>query len=413
MSTDKAKQNTQSATQELWHVAETDDSNRAESLLANGAEINAGNAHGMTALMRAAARGRVRMVRVLLKHGADPNSVRNDKFTALMLAAFFGHQEVVRILVEHGGDADATTRFGTSAQVWAASRTFKGIVQYLEHPRASQASSNVATVANTCTDSPREATSVKRDENLNDETPGIPTERSFEEVGSLAALGAALIEGVAPSVNDPPRVQHSSPDFSAIHQFRSRLHPVNRSIRGYAWTALLLFIAVFAHLALEQGQRDTKLTTQTHSPVAIEGSAVLVSPSVADNLPTSVAVKKIAPSDAQADKMALGDAAATKSKKTNTLEPRLSNIQVLSVGDNGIGNTSKSPNPTSISQSTSTPEHTADVARSTQFTAVAASTPKPQPAVSRESMRMNNPTPLPTELITGSKTPNGRVIQWP
>jgi hypothetical protein len=412
MSTDKAKQNTQSATQELWHVAETDDSDRVESLLANGAEINASNAQGMTALMRAAAGGRVRMVRVLLKHGADPNSARNDKFTALMLAAFFGHQEVVRILVEHGGDTDATTRFGTSAKVWAASRTFKGVVQYLEHPRASQASSNVATVANTCAGSPREATSVKRDENLNYETPGIPTESSFEEVGSLAALGAALNEGVAPSGNDPSRVQQSSPDFSVIHQFRSRLQPVNRSIRVYAWTALLLFIAVFAHLALEQRQRDVKLITQTHSPVAIEGSAVLVSPSVADNLPTSVEVR-IAPSDAQADKMALGDAAATNSKKTNTLKPRLSGIRVLPVRDNGSGNTSKSPNPTSISQSTSTPEHTADVARSTEFTAAAASTPRPRPAVSRESMRMNNPAPLTTELITGSKTPNGRVIQWP
>ena len=413
MSTDKAKQNTQSATQELWQVAEADDSDRVESLLANGAEINASNAQGMTALMRAAAGGRVRMVRVLLKHGADPNSARNDKFTALMLAAFFGHQEVVRILVEHGGDTDATTRFGTSAQVWAASRTFKGIVQYLEHPPASQASSNVATVVNSCADSPREATSVKRDENLNYETPGIPTESSFEEVGSLAALGAALIEGVAPGGNDPPRVRQSSPDFSAIRQFRSPLQPVSRSIRGYAWTALLLFIAVFAHLALERRQRDAKLTTQTHSPVAIEGSAVLVSPRVLDNLPTSAEVKRIAPSDAPAEKMALGDTAATNSRKTNTLEPRLSSIRVLSVGDNGSGNTSKSPNPISISQSTSTPVHTADVARSTQFTAAAASTPKPPPAVSRESMRMNNSAPVTTELITGSKTPNGRVIQWP
>src|SRR5262249_43996349 len=75
----KASGSTHSATQQLWRIAETDDSQQAESLLNRGAEINATNAHGMTALMRAAASGRLRMVRALLEHGADPNRVRNDK----------------------------------------------------------------------------------------------------------------------------------------------------------------------------------------------------------------------------------------------------------------------------------------------------------------------------------------------
>jgi len=84
----KTATNPEAATQALWNIAETNDANRVEPILAEGADIDARNEHGMTALMRAASRGRIRMVRALLEHGADPNLSRNDKFTALMLAAF-------------------------------------------------------------------------------------------------------------------------------------------------------------------------------------------------------------------------------------------------------------------------------------------------------------------------------------
>src|SRR5215510_7453577 len=127
MSPETAKENPPDATQELWRVAETDDTGEVEPILANGADINARNDHGVTALMRAASRGRSKMVRALLEHGADPNTSRNDKFTPLMLAAFFGHEDIVRILVEHGAETDAATRFRTSAQMWAMSRTFADV----------------------------------------------------------------------------------------------------------------------------------------------------------------------------------------------------------------------------------------------------------------------------------------------
>jgi len=74
---------------DLWRLAETTDSDRLESILKSGAEINASNPHGVTALMRAVSLGNGKMVRALLAHGADPNSSRNDQFTPLLLAAFF------------------------------------------------------------------------------------------------------------------------------------------------------------------------------------------------------------------------------------------------------------------------------------------------------------------------------------
>ncbi len=125
------------ATQDLWRLAETDDSEQLEHILARGADINARNGDGVTALVRAAYNGRLQMVRALIDHGADLNATREDGFTPLGLAAFFGHTDVVRVLVERGADLGKATRFGTSAEMWATARSFYEIAQYLERARSS------------------------------------------------------------------------------------------------------------------------------------------------------------------------------------------------------------------------------------------------------------------------------------
>jgi ankyrin repeat protein len=124
------------ATQELWRVAESGETDELDAILAQ-ANINARNEHGVSALMRAAENGQVQMVRALLEDGADPNLTRNDNFTALTLAAFFGHTEVVRVLIEHGARTDVATRFGTSPHMWATARSFDEVARCLvEKPPA-------------------------------------------------------------------------------------------------------------------------------------------------------------------------------------------------------------------------------------------------------------------------------------
>jgi len=122
------------ATRELWRVAESGDVHELAAILSRGVNVNARNEHGMTALMRAARLGHAAVVRELLEHGADPNLARNDKFTALALAAFFGHTETVRILIEHGAKTEIVTRSGTSPRMWATARTFSEVARCFEKP---------------------------------------------------------------------------------------------------------------------------------------------------------------------------------------------------------------------------------------------------------------------------------------
>ena len=121
------------ATRELWRVAESGDVNEVAAILSRGVNVNARNEHGTTALMRAASQGHAAVVRALLEHGADPNIARNDKFTALALAAFFGHTETVRTLIDHGA-SEVVTRSGTSPRMWATARTFTEAARCFEKP---------------------------------------------------------------------------------------------------------------------------------------------------------------------------------------------------------------------------------------------------------------------------------------
>jgi ankyrin repeat protein len=81
-------------------------------LLAAGADIDARDQHGQTALMIAAHEGSTRIVSVLVEHGAMLDHTAKHGLSALMLAVIGGSPEIVRILVHAG--ADLTIR-GTGA----------------------------------------------------------------------------------------------------------------------------------------------------------------------------------------------------------------------------------------------------------------------------------------------------------
>lgn len=90
------------------------------SSLAHGANVNARDAKGATALMYAALYGDVEFVNLLLEKGADPNLSNDLGSNALMWAA--GDLGKVRALIAHGANIDARSNYGyTALSVAAAS----------------------------------------------------------------------------------------------------------------------------------------------------------------------------------------------------------------------------------------------------------------------------------------------------
>lgn len=91
-----------------------------ELILKAGANINAKDADGMTALMHAANFARDKVTKLLLKHGADVKILDSSGKTALMYAADHEEDDVARLLLEHGADVNAKDKSGNTALMFAA-----------------------------------------------------------------------------------------------------------------------------------------------------------------------------------------------------------------------------------------------------------------------------------------------------
>jgi uncharacterized protein len=75
-----------------------------EALIDAGADIDAKDEHGQTALMNAARDGHTPMVRVLVARGADLNHTAKYNLSALMLAVINGRDAIVGVLVDAGAN---------------------------------------------------------------------------------------------------------------------------------------------------------------------------------------------------------------------------------------------------------------------------------------------------------------------
>ncbi|VVC42744.1 Ankyrin repeat-containing domain,Ankyrin repeat [Cinara cedri] len=99
--------------------------------MAAGADANAADNQGKTALYWAAYKGRKEVVKDLLAAGADANAADDQGKTALYWAAQDGHKEVVKDLLAAGADANAADNQGKTALYWAAYKGYKEVVKDL------------------------------------------------------------------------------------------------------------------------------------------------------------------------------------------------------------------------------------------------------------------------------------------
>ena len=113
-------------------AAQANDTEQVRTLLRQGADANAAQSDGLTALHWAALNGNAQMVDLLLYAGAPVEPLtRVGGYTPLHLAARSGHAGVVEKLLAGGAEVDAWTTTGVTALHFAAAGDFHESVRLL------------------------------------------------------------------------------------------------------------------------------------------------------------------------------------------------------------------------------------------------------------------------------------------
>ncbi len=106
----------------------------ARTLVAVGADVNAPQGDGATALHWAAHRNHLGAARLLIEAGADVNAANGLGATPLWLAAINGSAPMVELLLEAGGNPNASLKMGETPLMTAArSGDLETVERLLEH----------------------------------------------------------------------------------------------------------------------------------------------------------------------------------------------------------------------------------------------------------------------------------------
>ena len=108
-----------------------DDLESANALIRAGARVNSANELGATPLWLASLNGSARMVGRLLEAGANPNAALLAGETPLMVASRSGSAEVAEQLLAKGANANARAARGQTALMWAVAQKHAGVVKVL------------------------------------------------------------------------------------------------------------------------------------------------------------------------------------------------------------------------------------------------------------------------------------------
>ena len=105
---------------ELISAAEQGDTNTLLDLLEEGAEINAVDERGRTAVMAATHANQVEAVRILIDAGADIDIQDNMRDNPFLYAGAEGLLEILKLCIVAGPDYSRVNRYGGSALIPAA-----------------------------------------------------------------------------------------------------------------------------------------------------------------------------------------------------------------------------------------------------------------------------------------------------
>lgn len=184
----------------------------AMTLFGQGANIDAADAEGATALYFAVKEHRPEMVSLLLRNGANPNRAKNDGMTPLMASVPFFDLEgtgTFLMLLQHGADVNAVTKNGRTplSEAVAARNNFtakwciwSGAKLDITTPQGT-----LMQIAKARPDWPSMIDLLKK-EGVHDDAalPVSPIQVAFEAVraGDAATVEEALKQGIPADVTD-------------------------------------------------------------------------------------------------------------------------------------------------------------------------------------------------------------------
>jgi ankyrin repeat protein len=113
-----------------------DDAETAAQLVRKGANVNAANRYGVPPLSLASTNGNAELVKLLLEAGANANASLQGGETVLMTASRAGSVEAVKALLAHGANPNARERLDQTALMWAAAEGHAPIVRALIDAKA-------------------------------------------------------------------------------------------------------------------------------------------------------------------------------------------------------------------------------------------------------------------------------------
>ena len=119
-------------TPDFWTLADRGTLQEIQAAISKGADMNAKDGQGMTALMLAAKDNSIAVVSALLKAGADVNAKDLNGGTALIWAAYQNTNQVVSALLKAGADINAKNNQGQTALMIADLYGNKGALKVLK-----------------------------------------------------------------------------------------------------------------------------------------------------------------------------------------------------------------------------------------------------------------------------------------
>ena len=116
----------------LHWAARTGDIDTAQLLIRSGAKVGAATRYGVTPLYLASVNGSAAMLDALIRAGADPNAANPGGETALMTAARSGKVDAVTLLLDRGAAVNARESVrGQNALMWAVLEDHQPVVTLL------------------------------------------------------------------------------------------------------------------------------------------------------------------------------------------------------------------------------------------------------------------------------------------